>query len=505
MVYILEKLFMSPKYNECSGNCCPKPLLSENVDCELSSINVPVSSTSSSDLSIINNLCPNSAPKWDGNVYKRRKTDRNFAALLSEENITENINCNVFCHSCISSKDHSSALQSNTGEVPLISLGSCAKDLQNTQNLLKCEKCHQKKPITTLSSQTESIPDSMVNRVTSTLECEKMATVSNAEKHGPALDLYSGANDRWSSSISNISSFPKTEAEDAGECSSSDIYIVKQFRESMSPRELCIILLKIHGLLGGRTGKKTDSKEALCDNDPNYSLSLRCKICGFPEHPSKMLICDQCEEAFHLSCCNARLKEMPVDDEWYCQPCFRKKPKISSRKLLNSRCERSEHRNRTRGDLVTPITSMLKDIQPYTSGVRIGKNFQAEVPNWSGSISNSPDYFNEPSQVDPTEFSKGWNAKIQGSRPSSIGNWIQCRALLAASGNNKRTICGKWRRAPLFILQTDDWDCSCSVLWDPAHADCAVPQELVTDEVLKHLKYINMLRSRLVDRERKLG
>jgi hypothetical protein len=31
-------------------------------------------------------------------------------------------------------------------------------------------------------------------------------------------------------------------------------------------------------------------------------------------------------------------------------------------------------------------------------------------------------------------------------------------------------------RAPLNVVQSDDWDCSCCLLWDPARADCAVPQ-----------------------------
>lgn len=31
-------------------------------------------------------------------------------------------------------------------------------------------------------------------------------------------------------------------------------------------------------------------------------------------------------------------------------------------------------------------------------------------------------------------------------------------------------------RAPLFESQTDDWECFRAVLWDPFHADCAVPQ-----------------------------
>ncbi|XVF06188.1 hypothetical protein REPUB_Repub06bG0025900 [Reevesia pubescens] len=30
--------------------------------------------------------------------------------------------------------------------------------------------------------------------------------------------------------------------------------------------------------------------------------------------------------------------------------------------------------------------------------------------------------------------------------------------------------------APIFEVQTDDWECFCSVQWDPSHADCSVSQ-----------------------------
>ena len=96
-------------------------------------------------------------------------------------------------------------------------------------------------------------------------------------------------------------------------------------------------------------------------------------------------------------------------------------------------------------------------------------------------------------------------------KKTSIGNWIQCREVLDTG-----VACGKWRRytlhskwllflysydcayttmlthnvtyvyafftawtfgrAPLFVVQSSNWDCSCSVIWDPIHADCAVPQ-----------------------------
>ncbi|VAI80512.1 unnamed protein product [Triticum turgidum subsp. durum] len=104
------------------------------------------------------------------------------------------------------------------------------------------------------------------------------------------------------------------------------------------------------------------------------------------------------------------------------------------------------------------------------------------------------DYFGEPAELDATEMT---NLSLQLSlrredKKTSIGNWIQCQEVLDTGA-----ICGKWRRAPLFVVQSSDWDCSCSVLWDPIHADCAVPQELGTAEVLQQLKYINKLKLRL--------
>ncbi|CBI20787.3 unnamed protein product, partial [Vitis vinifera] len=76
-----------------------------------------------------------------------------------------------------------------------------------------------------------------------------------------------------------------------------------------------------------------------------------------------------------------------------------------------------------------------------------------------------------------------------------MANWLQCREVLHDGSRKwfRGTICGKWRRAPLFEIQTDDWDCSCSVRWDPTHSDCAVPQELGTDQVLAHLKSLELV------------
>jgi len=102
---------------------------------------------------------------------------------------------------------------------------------------------------------------------------------------------------------------------------------------------------------------------------------------------------------------------------------------------------------------------------------------------------SNEDQFAEPTELDPNEITM---LGCLQDKKTSIGNWIQCREVLDTG-----VACGKWRRAPLFVVQSSIWDCSCSVIWDPIHADCAVPQELETDEVLEQLKYINKLKNRL--------
>ncbi|XP_068491416.1 uncharacterized protein [Phaseolus vulgaris] len=62
---------------------------------------------------------------------------------------------------------------------------------------------------------------------------------------------------------------------------------------------------------------------------------------------------------------------------------------------------------------------------------------------------------------------------------------------------------GGFTWAPFFEVQTDVCECFCAIHWDPSHADCAVPQELETDQVLKQLKYVEVLRPRVAARRKK--
>ncbi|XVF24376.1 hypothetical protein REPUB_Repub13aG0122900 [Reevesia pubescens] len=316
-------------------------------------------------------------------------------------------------------------------------------------------------------------------------------------------------NDSCSSSKSNIElPLPSMigEMDENGECSSSSVIAAEVVMEDLPENDMCLPILQNEGNVK-EVGPSTAPVNEEIGTSGGSSCSRLCKICGRSEAAQKMLICDNCEDAFHIRCCNPRIRKLPVD-EWYCISCMKKKRiMLKERTARNStsitggigRCRDVS----SKGEF-SPIELMLRDAEPYRTSVRIGKGFQAEVPDWSGPIDNDVDTIGEPLECDPSEFSDFHELNCNNSsKVSSIGNWLQCRAFIEGVEGSNGTICGKWRRAPIFEVQTDDWECFCSVQWDPSHADCSVPQELETDQVLKQLKYIEMLRPRLSAKRRK--
>ncbi|CAM0873914.1 unnamed protein product [Alopecurus aequalis] len=384
----------------------------------------------------------------DGNVYKRRKMEKDSNALVADDEVKE-----VATQSCTTAEDHSSLLlPANPSDTTFSDLTTCNID-----------------PV---------------------LEIEGPAGVS--------LELNSGVSERCSVSSMPLS-FVMLDKNAAAQCSSSYMSPTEPTTEITSARELCIAILRKHGLLNESRTRITSEEPTDC----NANRLLACNTCGRLDDPLKMLICDSCEAAFHLSCCIPCIKEVPAG-EWYCPPCFRKKPKSLYGKLLEGKVKSSGNMDQ-RPHGMSHIDYMFKDAESYVSGVRIDRDLQAEVPEWSGPTFSSDGYFEAPSEFYPAEVTKlNWCSTNNCNRSSStIGNWIQCREVLSTGDSNKPVICGKWRRAPLYVIQSDKWDCSCCLPWDPAHADCAVPQELDTDEVSKQLKCVNMLKSRLADRNHK--
>ncbi|KAL6965464.1 hypothetical protein U1Q18_036516 [Sarracenia purpurea var. burkii] len=439
-------------------------------------------------LSTVGTMSENSTPAF---VYRRRKLHKNLLSLFPAQSSAKP---SGGCVSAISSEAPS--LLGKEGHI------ASAVDLESvvTDPVRPPVDCSRE----VLVLKSESINRCLVGEESSSKEALK----SDIPK---ALD-FGCINDSYSSSKSNVelgSASLRTEVDDTGECSSSSALVVEGLQDDQSETALCISILRSQGLLERVWPIRIHTSAEGSGISSESSYIRTCKACDHPENTLKMLICDKCEEAFHVSCCNTLIKKIPVD-EWFCHSCLKKKRKILTEsitsKALNISSEVSRCRNATSEGELGPIASMLIDIEPYKPGVRIGRDFQAEVPDWSGPFVDEVDALGEPSEINTSDCVRlqGCNSN-KPSRLSSIGNWLQCREVIEGIGEGVNgTICGKWRRAPLFEVQTDDWECFRAVLWDPAHADCAVPQELDTDQVLKHLKYIEMLRPGLAAKRRKL-
>ncbi|KAF6155623.1 hypothetical protein GIB67_034718, partial [Kingdonia uniflora] len=142
--------------------------------------------------------------------------------------------------------------------------------------------------------------------------------------------IYS-AKDSCSSSKSNIAlASVKTDIDDTGECecSSSSTLATGMQGEKPSEKELCISILRNHGLLEKCSPARSYLSIDILHFNGDTNSSQPCKICGHSGNRLSMLICDSCEEAFHVPCCIPRVKKVPIDD-WHCRSCSRKKPKLS--------------------------------------------------------------------------------------------------------------------------------------------------------------------------------
>ncbi|VAI04875.1 unnamed protein product [Triticum turgidum subsp. durum] len=331
----------------------------------------------------------------DGNVYKRRKMDKDSNSLVADEEVKE-----LTIQSCTTSEDHSSLL------------------------------------LPVMNPSYPVFSNLMAGKIDPVVELEEPAGVS--------LEPNSGVNERCS-----VSSMPPSsvilDKRDASVWSSSNIRPTEPIRELTSARDLCIAILRKDGLI-------TESQTRIIleeSTDCNANHLVTCNTCGSLDVPLKMLICDSCEAAFHLPCCIPCIKVVPAG-EWYCQPCLKKKPKSLYGQLLEGKVKSSGNMDQ-RPHGMSHIEYMFNDAESYVTGVRLGGDFQAEVPEWSGPISSSDGYFTAPSEFDPAELMKlNFCSKNNHNKSSSsTGNWVQCREVLSTGDPNKPVICGKWRRYPI--------------------------------------------------------
>lgn len=268
----------------------------------------------------------------------------------------------------------------------------------------------------------------------------------------------------------------------------------------------CVSLLWKYGVLNSREFYLSQNFPHCAPHPGSVGDKLqsnRCKICRAPEDANSTVFCDECQEAFHLSCCLPRLylKHFDKEDDWYCGSCRKQKRRMGS--FNSSRFFESGYLD-SHGKVYSAELN-------YTSKVRLGLAHQAEVPVWTGKVddSSSTGHFgmDEPLSQDfkdeeKSHILKDYELRVQTLKGQSANmlsdgtseNWLKCNNVLVQAfrdnegHEHSEIICGKWRRAPLNVQQWDQWECFCVMEWDPLRADCAVAQELPTEEILQRIQ-----------------
>lgn len=328
----------------------------------------PRSYSQPSTVSTISECC---APNF---VYKRRKQRGTSITIFSPQPLV-NTKRSADCLSVISSDAPSVAAKEEHVDfqvghetravgAPITASLSCMKE----NCILKSQ------PINGCSAGKANVPDAALKNV------------------GQRFLEVDSVNDSCSSSKSNVeplSASMTTEVDDTGECSSSSAMVMEVKGKELSEKDLCISILRRQGMVGGSLPTNAPDSAEDAGASSGNSCSRTCKICGRTDTTLNMLICDHCEEAFHVSCFKPRMKKIP-SDEWFCHSCLKKKQKIpnetATRKSPSIVNEMGRSRNPSAKDDSNLIALMLTDNEPYKTSVRVGKGFQAEVPDWSGPI-----------------------------------------------------------------------------------------------------------------------
>ena len=64
------------------------------------------------------------------------------------------------------------------------------------------------------------------------------------------------------------------------------------------------------------SGKNKPDCDHCLDNPRKKCKHCACCVCGGKHDPDKQILCDECDQAYHLGCLKPPLTSIPDDDEW---------------------------------------------------------------------------------------------------------------------------------------------------------------------------------------------
>ena len=66
----------------------------------------------------------------------------------------------------------------------------------------------------------------------------------------------------------------------------------------------------------GETRKKKPDCSHCHDNHRRKCKVCACSVCGGKDQPANQILCDDCDQAFHIWCLSPPLEQVPEEDEW---------------------------------------------------------------------------------------------------------------------------------------------------------------------------------------------
>lgn len=111
-------------------------------------------------------------------------------------------------------------------------------------------------------------------------------------------------------------------------------------------------------------GRGESSDEPMCvfchdDDEIPVCVFCACRVCFGKHNHHKLLLCDQCDDEYHMTCLDPPLKKVPRDGKpWYCPSCTSAKDREAGRKEAKRRREEEAQRTRS-GRSITPTDKSI--------------------------------------------------------------------------------------------------------------------------------------------------
>ncbi|XP_054008845.1 E3 ubiquitin-protein ligase UHRF1-like [Hylaeus anthracinus] len=105
-----------------------------------------------------------------------------------------------------------------------------------------------------------------------------------------------------------------------------------------------------HMISNGKRRRVQANCNACSDNPRTKCKECGCRVCGGKEDEHNLLLCDECNNAYHLRCLNPPLTSIPEEDYWYCAECKNDENEIvkAGDKLKQTKKKTNENSNSKR-------------------------------------------------------------------------------------------------------------------------------------------------------------